>query len=113
MKKIFLIILLCILSQGCAAQSKSPNAAAPAAPSQAAKEATSEQNQAKKNAAAVVCIDPVHPSETSGGDVVQNGTTEVHIVWLVGLKLKSLLEAEGIKVVMTKSREAENVTNKQ
>ena len=113
MKKLLLLILLCFLSQGCAAQTKSENTAAPAEPSKAANEAASEQKQANKNTTSVVCIDPGHPSETSGGDVVQNGTTEVHIVWLVGLKLKALLEAEGIKVVMTKSREAENVTNKQ
>src|SRR5262249_17876504 len=113
MKKFFLLILLCMLSPGCAAQTKSQNVSAPAEQSKAANQNGSQQSQAIKTAAAVICIDPGHPSETSGGDVVQNGTTEVHIVWLVGLKLKSLLEAEGIKVVMTKSREAELVTNKQ
>ncbi len=112
MKKLFLLALLCILSLGCAAQSKSQNTAAPVDSTKSVPETTAEQNQAKKNATAVICIDPGHPSETSAGDVVQNGTTEVHIVWLVSLKLKKLLEAEGIQVVMTKSREAEVVTNK-
>ncbi len=59
-----------------------------------------------------VCIDPGHPSETSSGKVVQNGTTEVHINWLVALKLRALLEAKGISVVMTKSAENELVTNR-
>lgn len=44
---------------------------------------------------------------------MQNGTTEVHIVWVVGLKLRALLEAEGFKVVMTKSKEEQVVSNKQ
>jgi N-acetylmuramoyl-L-alanine amidase len=61
----------------------------------------------------VVCIDPGHPSETSAGNVLQNGTTEVHIAWVVGLKLKTLLEAEGISVVLTKAKEEQVVTNKE
>jgi N-acetylmuramoyl-L-alanine amidase len=44
---------------------------------------------------------------------VQNGTTEVHIAWVVALKLQRILEARGLKVVMTKSREDELVHNKE
>lgn len=60
----------------------------------------------------VICIDPGHPSDVSSGAELQNGTTEVHIVWMVGLKLQKLLKTEGFKVVMTKSKEDELVKNK-
>jgi N-acetylmuramoyl-L-alanine amidase len=60
----------------------------------------------------LVCIDPGHPSETSAGNVVQNGTTEVHIAWTVALKLRALLEAKGIRTVMTKSAEGQLVKNR-
>jgi N-acetylmuramoyl-L-alanine amidase len=63
--------------------------------------------------AKIVCIDPGHPSEVSSGAVVQNGVTEVHIAWVVALKLQKILEAEGLRVVMTKSREDELVTNRE
>lgn len=62
---------------------------------------------------ATVCIDPGHPSEVNSGTTVQNGTTEVHIAWVVALKLQRILEAQGLKVVMTKSREDQLVTNKE
>jgi N-acetylmuramoyl-L-alanine amidase len=61
----------------------------------------------------VVCIDPGHPSEINSGKTIQNGTSEVHIAWVVALKLKGLLEARGIKVVMTKSEEDQLVLNKE
>ena len=60
----------------------------------------------------VVCIDPGHPSETSAGAVVQNGTTEVHIAWVVAQKLRALLEARGVRTVMTKSAENQLVRNR-
>ncbi len=60
----------------------------------------------------VVCIDPGHPSEVSSGAEIQNGTSEVHIAWMVSLKLQKLLETKGFKVVMTKSKEDELVKNK-
>ena len=61
----------------------------------------------------VVCIDPGHPSELNSGKTIQNGTSEVHIVWEVALKLRALLEAEGITVVMTKAKEDQLVRNKE
>ena len=60
----------------------------------------------------IVCIDPGHPSEVNSGATVQNGTTEVHIAWVVALAVKEELEARGFLVVLTKSHEAELVTNK-
>src|SRR5258706_13628416 len=59
----------------------------------------------------IVCIDPGHPSEVNSGGTIQNGTTEVHIAWVVALKLKGILEAKGFNVIMTKSRENELVRN--
>lgn len=60
----------------------------------------------------VICIDPGHPSEVNSGKTVQNGTTETHIDWVVAVRLKKLLEAQGYRVVMTKSSEDELVKNK-
>jgi N-acetylmuramoyl-L-alanine amidase len=59
----------------------------------------------------VIAIDPGHPSETSRGDVVQNGTTEVHIAWQVALELQRLLRERGYAVVMTKTSESQMVRN--
>ncbi len=71
---------------------------------------TAEAQTAKR---AVVCIDPGHPSEVNSGFTVQNGTTETHIDWVVAEKLRKLLVAQGLKVVMTKSSEKELVKNKE
>jgi len=60
----------------------------------------------------LVCIDPGHPSEINSGKAVQNGTTEVHIAWLVALKLRAFLMARGLRVIMTKSQENQLVKNK-
>src|SRR5947209_6456881 len=59
----------------------------------------------------IVVIDPGHPSETSAGDEVQNGTSEVHINWLVARELEQLLRDRGYTVVMTKSSETQLVRN--
>ena len=64
-------------------------------------------------AKSIVCIDPGHPSEVSSGAELQNGTTEVHIAWMVSLKLQKALQAQGCKVVLTKSKEDELVKNKE
>lgn len=61
----------------------------------------------------VVCIDPGHPSEVSSAETEQNGVTEVAMNWEVALRLKALLEAKKITVVMTKSSLMEKVTNKR
>jgi N-acetylmuramoyl-L-alanine amidase len=59
----------------------------------------------------VIAIDPGHPSETSSGTEVQNGTTEVHVAWQVALKLEQQLRERGYSVVMTKSSEMQTVRN--
>ena len=60
----------------------------------------------------VICIDPGHPSETAAG-CEANGATEVTVCWQVANKLKAQLEAQGLRVVMTKSAEREMVTNQR
>lgn len=67
---------------------------------------------ATQDRSVVVAIDPGHPSEISSGGAIQNGTTEVHIVWEVALKLRKLLDEKGFQVVMTKSSEGQLVRNK-
>lgn len=42
---------------------------------------------------------------------MQNGTSEVHIAWLVAQRLATLLRAQGYNVVMTKPAERTMVTN--
>lgn len=61
----------------------------------------------------VICVDPGHPSEVSDALVVQNGTTENHINWVVALKLKPRLQAAGYRVVLTKQSERQRVTNRR
>ena len=67
---------------------------------------------AKREGRAVVVIDPGHPSEVASGRNEQNGTNETFVAWAVAVKLKSLLEARGYEVVLTKSAEGELVRNK-
>lgn len=61
----------------------------------------------------IVVIDPGHPSETAAGNVVQNGTTEVHIAWVVSLALRDELRERGFDVLLTKQSESELVTNRE
>src|SRR5436305_14943515 len=58
-----------------------------------------------------IVIDPGHPSEVSSGLDVQNGTSETHVAWQVAQQLSSVLRAMGYRVVLTKSREKQIVTN--
>lgn len=61
----------------------------------------------------IVVLDPGHPSETAAGAVVQNGTTEVHIAWVVSLTLRDELRERGFDVLLTKQSETELVTNRE
>jgi N-acetylmuramoyl-L-alanine amidase len=61
---------------------------------------------------AVIVIDPGHPSETSAGDAVQNGVTEVEVAWEVALRLEKMLQERGHRVVLTKGAVREMVTNR-
>ncbi len=64
------------------------------------------------NARPVICIDPGHPSEVGRGTHGKK-YTEIQVVWKVAVLLKKRLEADGYKVVMTKSSEEEFVRNKK
>jgi N-acetylmuramoyl-L-alanine amidase len=61
----------------------------------------------------IVVVDPGHPSETAPGNVVQHGTTEVHIAWVVALALREELRARGLDVLLTKQSESQLVTNRE
>jgi N-acetylmuramoyl-L-alanine amidase len=61
----------------------------------------------------VIAIDPGHPSETAAGNVVQHGTTEVHVAWVVAVALRDELRSRGYRVVMTKQSEGQLVTNRE
>lgn len=62
----------------------------------------------------VICLDPGHSSETSQGTASRDGKlTELHVNWIVGRRLKALLEAQGATVVLTKTREPQVVTNRR
>ncbi len=60
----------------------------------------------------IVCIDPGHPSETSEG-AAAHGLTENRMNWQVAKRLEKKLKAQNIACVLTKSRENQNVTNRQ
>jgi N-acetylmuramoyl-L-alanine amidase len=57
-----------------------------------------------------VCIDPGHPSETSSGAQVGK-LREMTINWQVAVKVRDILTADHVTVVMTKSSEKEFITN--
>jgi N-acetylmuramoyl-L-alanine amidase len=59
-----------------------------------------------------VCLDPGHPSENGVGTRGKR-LTEVGVAWRVAVRLKTLLQATGADVVMTKRREMEKVTNRR
>ena len=61
--------------------------------------------------AQTVCIDPGHPSEVGKGTKGKK-ISEIQAAWKVAILLKKELEAEGIKVVMTKDKEMEFVKNR-
>ncbi|MFA6092733.1 MAG: N-acetylmuramoyl-L-alanine amidase [Elusimicrobiota bacterium] len=65
-----------------------------------------------KHGKLLVCIDPGHPSPFSRGGAIGNGATETHINWAVALKLKKILEDDGIDVMMTKSSEGHEIDNR-
>src|SRR4051812_26876348 len=58
-----------------------------------------------------IVIDPGHPSEVSSGLNIQNGTSETHVAWQVAQQLSAELKARGYRVVLTKPREDQTVTN--
>lgn len=61
-----------------------------------------------------ICIDPGHTSETSAGTQSQDGKlTERHVNWIEAQRLRALLTADGVHVVMTKQTEGQIVTNRR
>lgn len=60
----------------------------------------------------VVVVDPGHPSEGALGASGPAGATEIQVNWAVATRLRSLLEADGYTVVLTKLAEEELVTNR-
>ena len=58
----------------------------------------------------VVCIDPGHTSEVGSGTRGKR-LTELRFAWDVAVDLRARLLADGVTVVMTKSRIDERVTN--
>lgn len=61
----------------------------------------------------IVCVDPGHPSETSAGDSVQNGTTEVAVNWAIANGVvRELAEKHKIKAILTRSNFDEKTTNR-
>jgi N-acetylmuramoyl-L-alanine amidase len=61
-----------------------------------------------------ICLDPGHPSETSDGtESNDHSLTELHLNWVEAKDLAPLLAADGAKVVWTKSREHQLVTNRR
>lgn len=66
---------------------------------------------APPESAPVVVIDPGHPSDYAPGDALQNGTTEVHVNWVVAKRLERLLRERGYDVRLTKRAEAQEVAN--
>lgn len=74
----------------------------------AAANTTSINTQTIENQAVTVCIDPGH----SGTDTPNiNNTSESKINWQVALKVKKLLENDGINVVLTKTHIEDAITN--
>ncbi len=60
----------------------------------------------------VICIDPGHPSETSEG-AASRGLSENRLNWQVAKRLETRLKKSGIRVVLTKNSEKQNVTNRR
>jgi N-acetylmuramoyl-L-alanine amidase len=60
----------------------------------------------------LIAIDPGHPSETSQGASGSAGATEIDVNWDIAQRLRTLLESEGYRVVLTKLVKEELVTNR-
>jgi len=60
----------------------------------------------------VICIDPGHPSEVGSGTQGRH-ITEIEAAWQVAQRLKTELQARGMRVVLTKKKEHEFVRNRR
>jgi N-acetylmuramoyl-L-alanine amidase len=70
------------------------------------------ETHSEKKAPLVVCIDPGHPSEVGLGTRGKR-ISEMEVVWQIGGRLKKRLEAEGFRVVLTKSALKQKVVNRE
>ena len=62
----------------------------------------------------IVCLDPGHTSETSQGTASRDGRlTERHVNWVIGQRLRTLLEEAGATVILTKRSEGQVVANRR
>jgi N-acetylmuramoyl-L-alanine amidase len=59
-----------------------------------------------------VCIDPGHPSEVGRGTAGKS-VSEIQVAWEVGTALRDVLVKDGYRVVMTKSKRDQVVTNRK
>lgn len=66
----------------------------------------------EKSATFTVCIDPGHPSEVGRGTKGRR-ITEIEAAWRVALLLRVRLEKQGMRVVLTKTRRDQRVTNRE
>jgi len=67
---------------------------------------------AASSSAQTICLDPGHPSENGVGSRGKN-VTEVEAAWKIALELKQTLLKDGYRVVLTKSRQEQMVTNRE
>jgi N-acetylmuramoyl-L-alanine amidase len=58
-----------------------------------------------------ICIDPGHPSEVGRGTAGKH-ISEIHAAWVVAMKLRDVLVARGMRVVLTKRSENQFVRNR-
>lgn len=61
--------------------------------------------------ALTICIDPGHPSEVGRGTQGRM-VTEIHVAWEVAMRMKGILQKQGVTVVLTKHSENEFVKNR-
>ena len=67
---------------------------------------------AQRSSPPVICIDPGHPSEVGRGTHGRR-STEIGVAYRIAGLLRKRLEADGYRVVMTKTHEEEMVTNRR
>jgi N-acetylmuramoyl-L-alanine amidase len=60
----------------------------------------------------IVCIDPGHPSEVGRGTRGRR-FSEIQVAWSIANLVKENLQGHGIRVILTKNREEEFVTNRR
>jgi N-acetylmuramoyl-L-alanine amidase len=93
--------------------SVAPSAPRPVAAKPAADQPAEQPMPQPKKQPRVICIDPGHPSENGPGAVSSDGLREVAVNWQVAQALRDELVRRGAKVVMTKAKQNQKVTNRK